>query len=216
MQLDEALETLKASGLICERRSTVVRYHLTEEKYASDILKNGLKANYERAGANTADSKTPGVWLAGSKDYIPVLRYMNTANKVLFKIEMPIDYYLSVEREYWPNGRMNKSVIASVGEHAYPSKEGRSYVEKFYGDIPAKYISLENDIGKNKKGDKQYIERLRYIVDEIGNLDSDEMTDKEVEDYIRRLPISIRLQKDIVPYTNIIKWAQGKLPIFED
>lgn len=84
------------------------------------------------------------------------------------------------------------------------------------GDIPAKYISLENDIGKNKKGDKQYIERLRYIVDEIGNLDSDEMTDKEVEDYIRRLPISIRLQKDIVPYTNIIKWAQGELPIFED
>lgn len=217
MNLTEALQLLDNNNIIVESSGNIIRYHITKQNLVKGILKYGLDPNSASAGHNTADAKRakPGVWLAGSRDFIPVMRGMPDDDKVLLKITMPYEFYISKEREYWPNGRTRERVIAKPFEPPMNSREGRSYVEKINASIPPEYITVESDIGLNHKGDKAKAEYYRYILEEIKpDYDVDEMTDKEVEYYLRTMPIDIRSKSDIVDGITITRWKLGELPVF--
>lgn len=219
MDIWQAKLLLESVGYLLENKNDIVRYHIIKKKYLDDTLQNGINPVSGKRGKNTADYRTmkPGVWLSGNKDFIPVFRTLADEDKVLLKITMPLDFYMSHEREYWPYGRTNDSVIVSSGEPPMDSREGRTYVEKFNGYIPSEYITVESDIGRNRKGDKQVVEYYRYIADELmgGDFDSDDFTDKEIEYMLRNMPISKRKAAYDIEGINISTWKPGQLPEFE-
>ena len=102
MFIGEAKSLLESIGYIVERKNSIIRYHITERKYLESALRYGLNPTIGHTGKNTADHgrMKPGIWLSGSMDYIPVLKTVPDDEKVLLKITMPTDFYLSHEREY--------------------------------------------------------------------------------------------------------------------
>lgn len=217
MNINEAKTILETNGYLVENKNDIIRYHMVERKYLADVLKNGLVIVNSNRGKNTSDYKSmkPGIWLSGSRDFIPVFRTLDDNEKILLKITMPIDFYMSHEREYWPNGRTEKSVTVKPGEAPMNSREGRTYVEKFNGNIPSEYITVESDIGLNRKGDRRTVEYYRYIVDEILGVDSDDYTDKEIESLLRNMNIEQRRNANEIEGIDIIEWKPGNLPIIK-
>lgn len=218
MKLNEAKTILEANGYLVENKNDIIRYHIIKRKYLEDTLRNGINPGKGDRGKNTADygAMKPGVWLSGSRDFIPVFRTLPDDEKVLLKITMPIDFYMNHEREYWPDGRTKEPVTAKPGEPPMDSREGRTYVEKFNGNIPPEYITAESDIGRNRKGDKQTAEYYRYVADELmgGDFDSDDYTDKEIEDMLMNMGIEKRLAAKKIDGVDIIGWKPGGLPKF--
>ena len=216
MFIGEAKSLLESIGYIVERKNSIIRYHITERKYLESTLRYGLDPMIGHTGRNTADhgKMKPGIWLSGSMDYIPVLKTVPDDEKVLLKITMPADFYLSHEREYWPEGRTMPSVTAKPGEPAMNSREGRVYVEKFNGAIPPEYISVEPYIGKNRRGDKRTAEYYRYIADELmgDDFDSDNLTDKQIETFLRNMPITKRKTAYYIDGIDLTSWKPGQLP----
>lgn len=209
---------LEINGYLVENKNDIVRYHIIKRKYLEDTLRNGINPDKGDRGKNTADYRAmkPGVWLSGSRDFIPVFRTLPDDEKVLLKITMPIDFYMNHEREYWPDGRIKEPVTAKPGEPPMDSREGRTYVEKFNGNIPPEYIKVESDIGRNRKGDKQTAEYYRYVTDELmgGDFDSDDYTDKEIEDMLMNMGIEKRQAAKKIGGVDIIGWKPGGLPKF--
>ena len=216
MDIEQAKLILESIGYIVENKNDIVRYHMAERKYLDDILEKGLVPDHGNRGKNTADYRgmKPGIWLSGNRDFIPVFRTLQDDEKVLLKITMPLDFYMSHEREYWPDGRTKESVTARPGEPAMDSREGRTYVEKFNGKIPPEYISVESDIGRNRKGDRRTAEYYRYIADELigGDFDSDDYTDKEIEDMLMGMTVDKRKNAYGIDGVDIAGWKPGKLP----